>query len=157
MSDTLTNALRDATRTSSSYGIQPIATLNPLAGIGSAMELVGKMQGVGKTYAEQQFGRALQQATDEKGNVDYPTAIRIAASEPRTAYAMQQGLLNSASLRGSQINNIAGAQKLFAAHMGTLARDPSDANLAAAHDDFVAHGGPSPEAEREYARWQAMS
>lgn len=158
MSDTLANALSDANRSSTVLqGIAHPPTVNPLAGIGTAMELVQRMQGLDQSYAKQQFGRALQQATDANGNVDYPTAIKIASQDPRTAYAMQQGLLDSASLRGSQLNNVAGAQKLFFDHMATLARDPSDANLAAAHADFIAHGGPSPEAEREYARWQAMS
>lgn len=158
MSDTLANALTSASHSSTVLqGIANPATLNPLAGVGTAMDMVGKMQGLDKTYAEQQFGRALQQATDEKGNVDYPAAVRIAASDPRTAYAMQTGLLHTTELQGGQLTNIGKMQAVIAGHMGTLARDPSNSNLDAIHADLLANGMPRNIADAGYARWQAMS
>jgi hypothetical protein len=67
MSDTLTNALRDSAHSSSVLaGIANPAQLNPLAGMGTAMEMVGKMQGLDKNQAVKAWGEVLQQATDPR-------------------------------------------------------------------------------------------
>src|SRR4051794_23795157 len=97
MSDTLANALSSASRSSTVLqGIANPPQFNPLAGMGTAMEMVGRMQGLDKSLSERTLGEAYAKAVDPKTGVFDPLAAnRNAAADPRTAYAMKAGVESS--------------------------------------------------------------
>src|SRR3954469_25345212 len=103
MSDTLENALRSAS--AGNTGLAPPVTINPLAGIGAAQEMVARMQGLDKSLAERQLGRALNKAVDPAtGRFDPLAAQKNIALDPDTAYAAKTGLESTQSLQGSQFD-----------------------------------------------------
>src|SRR3954469_14446111 len=128
MSDTLTNALRDSAHSSSVLaGIANPAQLNPLAGMGTAMEMVGKMQGLDKNQAVKAWGEVLQQATDPKtGVVDYPRARALAAGRQDASYGMQEGLKSAQELQtGAHNLNHAQLSTVHSAAAALLAQNPN--------------------------------
>jgi hypothetical protein len=141
MSDTLTNALSQAGRSSSVLqGIQNPAVLNPLAGMGSAISAVQGMQGLAAKQGEQLVGQALQQATDpDTGVLDTQKAQRIAAGMgPSAAYAMQDFLKTGSQLRGEQITQGQSINTNITRAGVSLMRDSSDANVDATFDNLIA-------------------
>jgi hypothetical protein len=104
MSDTLANALSSAGRSSSVLqGIANPAQLNPLAGMGTAMEMVGRMQGLDKSEAERRAGLALQGAINQQGEFDPNTARAGLAKDPATAYATGTTLSNIQNISSNQL------------------------------------------------------
>jgi len=158
MADDPLNALLQANRsTSVLQGIANPVLVNPLAAINSATQAAGNVFDLRAKQAQQAWGQALQQATDENGNVDYAKAQSIARNDPLAAMGMATNLANNAQLRTAQLNNIAGHMKLVGTSAITVAQDPSDANVNASFDNLIANGSPRDQVERERARWLGMS
>src|SRR4051812_15539486 len=148
MSDTLTNALRDSAHSSSVLeGIANPAQLNPLAGIGTAMDMVQKVQGLDKNQAIKAWGEVLQQATDPKtGVVDYPKARALAAGRPDASYGMQEGLKDAQSLQTAGYNlthaQVSNAHRSMAQLLADFPNGVPQSEVNRVLDNQVAQGVP---------------
>jgi len=78
--------------------------VNPLGAITAGNQAASGVYDLRAKQGQQLWGEALQQSTDENGNVDIPKAQRIAAGMgPAAAMAARAALLDTSSLRGQQI------------------------------------------------------
>src|SRR3954471_17843401 len=119
MSDTLTNALRDSAHSSSVLaGIANPAQLNPLAGIGTAQQLVERMQGLDKTLAERNAGQAFLNSI-RNGQPDQAALLTNLKNDPSTAYAALT-TANSGQALNTNTYNLTHAQ-LTSLHSGGAA------------------------------------
>lgn len=156
MADDL-NALLAGNRSASVLqGIANPPQVNPLAAINSGTQAAANIYNLRGLQAQEAWGNALQQATDENGVPDYQRAAAIARNDPRAAMGMMAGLTGASNLRSQQLSNTANHMKLVGTSAMTVANDPSDANINASFDNLKANGSPAEQVERERARWLAM-
>lgn len=123
MSDTLTNALASANRSSSVLqGIANPATLNPLAGISTAQQLIGNMQNLDKSFAEQRAGEAYRRAINPQGEFS-PEALRQnLANDPATNYAAGAALANTQNISSNQLEQARAKAEYVNRVSGSLTR-----------------------------------
>lgn len=156
MSDTLTNALAQAGRSSSVLaGIQNPAVVNPLAGMGSAISAVSGMQGLAEKAAQQAAGQAYQGAIDQQTGEFDPNKFRtlLAQSGP-AAMAAGAALLNTQQISSNQLQQNLEKAKWVNSTSGALLQsgDFSDAAMLGALHKGVAGGILTlPEAQRQLA------
>jgi hypothetical protein len=136
MSDTI-NALQMLNQPHGGSQLPAPVLVNPLAAQSAGMQVAGQMYDLRNKQADMAWGQALQQATDANGNVDYQKAQSVAAQNPYATMGMQRALLNTSQLRGEQINNAAGAQKLIGVAALSVAKDPTDANVNSSFDNLL--------------------
>jgi hypothetical protein len=131
---------------------------NPLAALQAGQQAAQTTFDLRAKRGQQLWGQALQQATDANGNVDFPTAQRIAAGMgPDAAQAAASNLQNISEMRSQQTLNNANIYKNVGINAISLAKDPSDANVEAVFNNMIAAGAPAQSVNAERARVRAMS
>src|SRR3954463_8261359 len=101
MSDTLANALRGGTDSS---GLATPVVVNPLAGISTAQEMVGRMQLLDKSLAERNAGKAYRNAIDPQTGEFSPEKLRQGlAGDATTDYAAGTTLANTQNISDQQL------------------------------------------------------
>jgi hypothetical protein len=159
MSDNILNALNQQQGQSNLISVLSSADVaNPLAAINAGTTAAKNTMELRQQQGQQLWGQALQQATDENGNVDYQKAQRIAAGMgPAAAMYATTALGNNATQRGQQINNAAGIYKTTGIAAMSIAKDPSDAGVNSAFDNMIASGLPASQVNPERQRVMNMS
>lgn len=155
MSD-LVNALQEASGGGGSLP-KPLI-LNPLAAQQAGMQAANTAYGLREKQAEQAIGAILQQSTDANGNVDYQKAQGLASQAgPVVQMGMQNMLLNSARLRGAQLDQAQKHMSNIGAASLTLVNDPSDANLEMVRQNLLRSGYPADVINKEIDAAKSMS
>jgi hypothetical protein len=143
MSDTL-NALTQQQGQSNLLNLLSSANVaNPLGAIQAGQQAAGTYYDVKQKQANVAWGNALQQATDENGNVDLAKAQSIASKDPMAAAGMQTALANNATMRGQQIQQTGQLYNMLGEGAGSLLNDPSDQNIASIRARFQNLGMPA--------------
>lgn len=123
------------------------AQLNVLGAYEGAARAANSIYEVRSKQSDAAWGQALQAATDENGNVDYPKAQALAAKDPYATQGMLRSLLATSQLTGEQQSNIRSHMATVGHGSMSLMLDPSDTNVNAVIDGLEMSGMPRTQAE----------
>jgi hypothetical protein len=140
----------------SNFGLAPPVVVNPLQAQTTALDAASKVYDLRDKQATEAWGNALQQATDENGNVNLQKAQSIASQNPLARQGMARNLANTSNIRGQQLEQAAKHMSNIGAASLTLMNDPSDTNLEMVRQKLIASGYPAELINREIDQAKQM-